>query len=166
MRGNVTNLVVFGLIIAGILFPEKVEQLVDRIKTGIVSPADPVTVPDVTVDARFKSAASKAATAFAANKAKSQAFRGYFSVIAGEVRDSPYLESTADLVQLLERATDRFNAITNSPKVTNGAAVGEAINEVLAIGIGEEIQPLTPAIRESAAKAFEALEWSIQKASA
>ena len=166
MEKNIVSIGVFALLCVGVVYPKKVERIVEQIKSRVITPSGPVDVPAVELDPKYAAAAERAATAFAANKQKSQVFRGYFAAIANEVRESQYLESTADLVQLLERASDRFNAITNSPKVTNGAAVGEAINEVLAIGIGEEIQPLTPAIRESAAKAFEALEWSIQKASA
>lgn len=165
--GAIANIAIFVALAYGIVNPGKVELVVSKLKQAISSgtAVENTVVPSVTVDPKFQSAAEQAAVAFAANKQKAQAFRGYFGLIANEARNSKYLATTNDIVQLTERASDRFNAILNSPPVTNGAQVAKAMNDVLKLGIGEEIVPLTTELRESAAKAFEALEWAIQEAS-
>lgn len=159
MEKSPLNLIILGALVLGIMFPEKVEQLLELIK-----PSPAVVVPDISLPPEYAGLAQQAVPLFAQNKAKARAFTGYFEAVAGEVRSNEYLKDTRDLQQLVDRSITRMNEVVNLPSVTDGKQLGQLMEQMLdqAMG-GKDIKPLDSTLRGRAADAFTAMEWAVRE---
>lgn len=158
---QVTNLLVILGLGWAILNPTKVEELLGRLK-----PTPVVVTPEVQLPAEYQQLANQASSLMAKNSEKARAFVGYFQAVSEEVGQSQYLKTTADLRQLLERSLGRLNEAVALPSVTDGAELAKVLEQMLdqALG-GKDVKDLDATMRQRAAEAFLAMEWSVIQAS-